>query len=465
MKKNPTHRACELCRQRKRKCDGDGSNPCKACEEGGLDCVYIVTPRVSKAELRDQLARLQSINSQNDTLFNILSSRKTSPGELHNILRRLSDGQPRAEVASLVAQKLTAKRQTREGTSMTSLFTSRTTSPMSPAHRILESSPSSADSGSSESSSGFVLSDVANPEANLRTDLEYHRSRLPQLLDVILAKDGLLFCPISKNHFNRDFECGYGTYCSTALVDSLLALAALLAKDRVSVMANPTASTHPGQEDLGQVFTEEAISALYNGIGLPRRIADIQALGILSLYCLGRNQLNDGRGFASDFGAAIIEQWRTEQPIKPDSRIFPDIQAHASIYCAAVSLNRILFLVSDYDGTLDKYARETKVGKLRASREEVYIPTARFQVDLSNSLIDDAFYRKDLNLIPDSPRVIAAKLFELTEWTYEARSRPHKVTFNQAVRVYNEGLRWYESFFRYTSGCGNCNTPLILFVQ
>lgn len=72
------------------------------------------------------------------------------------------------------------------------------------------------------------------------------------------------------------------------------------------------------EQNLGNGFAQEAISGLYNGTGLPRRIADIQALGVLSLYYLGSHRLNEAKRFAGDFGAAIIEQWRFDQPIEPD---------------------------------------------------------------------------------------------------------------------------------------------------
>ncbi len=85
---------------------------------------------------------------------------------------------------------------------------------------------------------------------------------------------------------------------------------------------------------------------------------------------------------------------------------------------------------------------------------------------LTDALVaDEAFFRRDLGSIPDDPLVISAKLFELTEWAYGARSGTQQATFDHAVQTYHQGLRWYESFFRYTCGCGERNTTLILFVQ
>ncbi|KAF1731352.1 hypothetical protein CRV24_007536 [Beauveria bassiana] len=367
-----THRACERCRRKKRKCNGNDSKPCRGCRKGGVDCVDIENPRVSKADLREKLAHLQLINSENDRLLNFLSSKETSPADLNSILRRLSDGQPRAEVTSSVAaQRPTAQDEcsqkgkktfcsrsshvwvlaltlmkncpvtAADASTVASPPVTKTTSTISPVATVLDSPPTSAGTSSNAPSPCIVLPGISSQESHFRANLEHYRLQLPQLLDVILARDCLIFCPINKHDFERDFGKGHGLYCSTALIDSLLALGTLSAKDNASLATKSGARSNPQDDDLGQAFAREAISALYNGTGLPWRIADIQALGVLSLYCLGCNKLNDGKGFAADFGAAIIEQWHTEQPIESDSLCFPNKQVHANICCAAVSSNRL----------------------------------------------------------------------------------------------------------------------------
>lgn len=80
-------------------------------------------------------------------------------------------------------------------------------------------------------------------------------------------------------------------------------------------------------------------------------------------------------------------------------------------------------------------------------------------VYIAKIISDDAFFTRDLSLLPNNPKVIAAKLFEFTEWVYKARFSPEK-TLDQAVKVYQDSLQWYESFFAYTSSC-TAETPLI----
>lgn len=81
-----------------------------------MDCVFIATTRVSKADLREALARLQLINSDNSALLDAISSRNTSPAELSNIVQGLSDGQSRAEVAKMLTQRYNSRDATNKGT-------------------------------------------------------------------------------------------------------------------------------------------------------------------------------------------------------------------------------------------------------------------------------------------------------------------------------------------------------------
>ncbi|KAH8715560.1 hypothetical protein HC256_004371 [Beauveria bassiana] len=242
------------------------------------------------------------------------------------------------------------------------------------------------------------------------------------------AGQGLPFvCPISKEDFTRDFESGSSQHFSTALVDALLALATLLAQEKMAAIIASRSNANP-RGDLGYSFAQKAIAALYNGAGLPQRIADIQALGKVALYCLGCGKMNDGLGFAGDLGASIAEQWAANQ----SEPVLAPRQTHANITCAAVSFNRLLFLIQDYNKTMDELA--VKFGATRPPLQD-------------NSSTDSSSSKTNLS-------------GSIIEWVYKAHFSPEK-SFDQAVKVYQGSLQWYESFFAYTSSC-TTETPLIL---
>lgn len=174
-----------------------------------------------------------------------------------------------------------------------------------------------------------------------RSSLGHCRSQLPQLLSTILFQDCLLFCPISQPDLKRDFARDSATHCSAALVDSLLALGALAAKDHARLaVALAAPSSAPNPDSLAQAFAYEAMFALHNGTGRPRRIVDIQSFGILSLYNVSCYRLEQATEFAGDFCAAIAELWRAERSSETHASSRLDKTEHASLYCAAVSLSR-----------------------------------------------------------------------------------------------------------------------------
>jgi hypothetical protein len=352
-------------------------SPCKACRDDGADCVYLRPKRVSKADLRKELARLQTINSEYNVLLDAISSRNTSPAQLNDIIQRLSDGQSRAEVAEMLTQSPSSRDRDRDrgrpspGTTnpwltailhlsscqpclypswysfFSGVLTSAVLGGSSTSVCTSVSSPETLLSSSQEGSKiPFLPVSAPTPRKTrppmhsyVQANLGYYRSQLPQLFDFILARVCLSFCPISKAHLRADLESGAGQHCSPALLDALLALATVLAPEKMAAMLTPR--THGGGDDvrqgrLGDSFARVAIAALYNGSGLPQQIADIQAVGVLAVYCLSCEKIKDGIVFAGDFIAAITEQWEAGHAEAGSA----DRQTHVSLYCGALSLKR-----------------------------------------------------------------------------------------------------------------------------
>ncbi|XWX00031.1 hypothetical protein V2A60_008047 [Cordyceps javanica] len=443
-------------------CDDDGSNPCAACRDRDLDCVYVFSRRVSKADLREELARLQSASFDDKTLLDSISSKETPPAQLDSTLNQLLDGQSRLRHDALLitvtifclsvilrheiwvlALTILSCPSLRTPPGWRLLQpTTATATPPSTLMEGLSSQPSAGPSTNSPSTS-HATSDDSAKAAGFRANLGYYRSQLLQLLSIILARGCLSFRPVSECELERDLA----THAFTALADALLAMGAVLAKDHPRLATALLAPDSPDPDSLGQAFAYEAIVALHNSTGRPRHVTEVQALGVLSLYALTCDEL-----------------WRSERSSELHEGSLADKEAQASIYCAAVSLNRVLFLISDYNITLKAYARSVRMDNFHALGDTETAAVSS-HLNLSDTIIDGAFSPKDLSSVPDNPHVIAAKLFELAEWTYLARSGLRKATFDRAVQVYSQGLRWYETFFRYTSGCGETNTPFILFVH
>lgn len=65
----------------------------------------------------------------------------------------------------------------------------------------------------------------------------------------------------------------------------------------------------------------------------------------------------------------------------------------------------------------------------------------------------------------DDVYVVAAELYQLIEQVFKTCCVPDKDrSFAAAAATYIKGLKWYQSFFKYSEAYGG-HKPLILFVQ
>ncbi|KAJ4118707.1 hypothetical protein NW768_010767 [Fusarium equiseti] len=90
-KRTSVKTACQACRQRKAKCDGQRPK-CSACKAGGRDCEYACHPfEAEAAALKRKHEQLQERVTDHETLYSSLKTKE--PHETDEILRRIRAGQ------------------------------------------------------------------------------------------------------------------------------------------------------------------------------------------------------------------------------------------------------------------------------------------------------------------------------------------------------------------------------------
>lgn len=94
-----TREACETCREKKSKCDGE--QPCSRCEARGIECHYQVRNHRSKRSLRNELNALKEKQRLQETLLSALQD----PQRRDAALRLLETDDPMAGVDALFPQK------------------------------------------------------------------------------------------------------------------------------------------------------------------------------------------------------------------------------------------------------------------------------------------------------------------------------------------------------------------------
>ncbi|KJZ68799.1 hypothetical protein HIM_11803 [Hirsutella minnesotensis 3608] len=157
-----------------------------------------------------------------------------------------------------------------------------------------------------------------------------------QLFDALMTWDYryLPFCLICKDPFLRDYYSGSDRYCSSALVNALIALAIRVVNENTP----ETQSPGPGWSRSTDFFDEAA--AILHSTGLSDDLADIQALGILSLYQFTCGREAEAQELAESFAAQIGELCPQEPSLGAEAEEYSIVRATS--YCGAAYLIRMI---------------------------------------------------------------------------------------------------------------------------
>lgn len=109
------------------------------------------------------------------------------------------------------------------------------------------------------------------------TQTGWTKAHIRHLFDVVFTWDYLPFCVLCKDLFIQDYESASFQFCSSSLVNAILALASCLIND------NNKDATLPSGWLGSRIFFDEATRGLQVQQSI-KTLPDIQALGILSLY-------------------------------------------------------------------------------------------------------------------------------------------------------------------------------------
>lgn len=182
---------------------------------------------------------------------------------------------------------------------------------------------------------------------------EVSRDTIEGHLDSIFKRDYLASCIFCKDSFLRDFAAGCGRYCSSALVNALLALS-LRSTDCNEELTDHHIGACQVQETQEQASSDGAVPSkhLANSVfffreadvcvgnsDLTKSLPDVQALGMLALYQVSLGCEAEAQNLAEAFLDAVTELC-LQHISELDNRKDGYQQACATTYCGAVSLLR-----------------------------------------------------------------------------------------------------------------------------
>lgn len=157
------------------------------------------------------------------------------------------------------------------------------------------------------------------------------RAHMRHLFDSLITRDYLPFSFICQDLFLHDYHVESRRFCSPALVHAMLAVATRSINGK-----GDDARTLPDGCFGSRMFFDEAVAIIQDS-GSPLGLPDIQALGMLALYELRREQEAKALGLAETFAESITELCQQEPLISHGEDY---TRARATTYCGAISLIR-----------------------------------------------------------------------------------------------------------------------------
>ena len=338
-----THRACYI------QCDG--RTPCTRCiSQDVAGCSYDVPVRQSKEAMRSEIRRLRDSQHHSRRVLDALISNDTAV----DILGRLRNGEALEEISRRL-----------ESASISSNSSHPT--PYDSLKHSGESTPSTSRSNASNSPSVFgdwhkhtpiqgriesaidygqqmLLGDQADSQDMLSHHGPKHNNQswttvtsdgalVEHLLALYFCWEYPIFATVSKEHFMEDYRKGSRRYCSSLLVNALLALACRFS-DRPKMLSNPEDGT-----SAGDAFFAEAWR-LMNEESDHHELTTVQALGVMSIREASCGRITPSSFLSGQSIRLAVEMGLHQETIYDDDEVGDAEKAvYEATFWGALSLN------------------------------------------------------------------------------------------------------------------------------
>lgn len=233
-----------------------------------MTCRYEVSVQASKASLRAEIDELRAYRQSSEHIFGLLASNE----QRDYILGGLQTGQSLGDISQgLDQQKLsldssTPASETRKaGTEMSVEEMSRTDE--------CALQDSSTPSASQHIGEGAGMNDSiqgGEPWTEMTSDTAF----IDHLVSLYFCWEYPIFATLSRQHFLADYQSGRRRYCSSLLINAILAIGFQLSSSAARSSEGTFSANH---------FFKEAERLLEHDQAIPS-VTTIQALGLMSIF-------------------------------------------------------------------------------------------------------------------------------------------------------------------------------------
>jgi hypothetical protein len=482
----------------------DGKSPCSACEARQQECRFADPSWKSKGSLRSEIDELRRKQRNNEAIIDALKS----PHRWQNTLQSLQRGDSvdtitrRMSDVSSSATKLNGKAaftvvedaagedeedddddfdQMRRSldeaglrqfnasprwgaASVANSITDRISEPMSPlfsqsvaspteSTTVGTSIPSEKARSTSQGRSPFSAASSTSGESFVRklSDLSFMERRL----NLFLHWECPLFAMVEKDAFIRDFVSGGTTYCSSALVSAVLALATPLCDEDDE--AESMSAAHSAER-----FAKAARKLLRDEPD-PNSLTTVQTLGLLALREASKGNLSEARAMVNQCFELIMSICAAEVSHTAKPRYDKDVVS--TIFSGITSLARTITVTACQLPTAPS-SPSSAASPTSADVREYKSPMDAHPPPLQSP--EMMTHWSQLARKRAYPRAEAAMLFQLTELVYSCLAYVHRSPIaarqQAVVYAYQRCLAWYSNTIA-TMGPETTCTPSVLFMQ
>ncbi|KUJ06576.1 uncharacterized protein LY89DRAFT_603076 [Mollisia scopiformis] len=435
-----TPNACTECRRKRAKCDGQ--KPCTRCASQLADCIYEAPARQTKDEMRSEIRRLQEYQRQSKMMLEALAS----DGGAGDVLQMLKKG----EAVEDISRRLEASKLP-EASSTPSTTATKNGNLTSSIHQLpfefedwleqwaranLLESAFRHEQGSRRPSQELLLDHSPTDYLETWTTVTSDRTLVEHLLALYFCWEYPIFATIKQEQFMLHFFTGNPRYCSSLLVNALLALAC-----RFSERAG---------NNLGDAFFAEATRL----INTEKRhaLTTVQALGVMSIREASCGRINESVFLSGQSISLAIEMGLH---VETDSE---DEPVREATFWGAFSLNKMLSLVTcSLPQTSYQIPLPAKPAIIDRDEQSLWVPYTDYGEPLGLQFGQ-----------PSNLRSVYWTFCELSEKVYNALhilySPVSGMNSAKLIELYKLYLEWYDTI-PDSLRLGQNSTPSVLFAH
>lgn len=307
----------------------DGRNPCSRCVayHVAADCTYETSVRQTKEDMRAEIDQLRQYARQSKRVLDAIASHN----KFDDILEQLQSGVDIEDISKTLDATSSAPSIHDFYNTTQDMMVSRSRSMSSlNLHQSFSAVESRTDRSplrsGLQSRRDFGQKLILGDEIDDSSPLSHHGPKLnnqswtavttdaklvEHLLALYFCWEYPIFATVSKEHFMEDFRKGYTRYCSSFLVNALLALACRFSDKPKNVL---NVDNHIAA---GDIFFAEALN-LYQTEQDHHSLTSIQALGVMSIREASFGRINESSFLSTSSIRLAIEMGLHERTMGDD---------------------------------------------------------------------------------------------------------------------------------------------------